>query len=92
MPFTVELSADTGRAYPWLIRDEDGKTVGMCATEDVANAFDKGHPDKELVTLLGNMTGLVKLKYGNSDPEIWSMIQRAEALIFERFLDAQGTR
>lgn len=35
----------------------------------------------DLVKMLATMTGLVKLKYGNSDPGIWKLIQDAEQMI-----------
>ena len=39
----------------------------------------------QLTTSLHTMTGLVKLRYGNGDAEIWSEIQKAEALLDAEF-------
>lgn len=91
MQYIIKHKPSTDKVYPWLVLDTDEVVVGKFLTEGDAKRY-VGAPDDEAMELLRTMTGLVRLKYGNSDPDIWKAIQRAEAIVFERFLEAQGTR
>jgi hypothetical protein len=68
LTLALELGSDKGR---------DSARQELARMAEAADRFSETTKVREM---LATMTGLVKLKYGNLDPEIWKLITDAEAI------------